>query len=45
MSIPQHSWRAAVGTIGGVLYSAGFLLVWLCCWPLYRFLRGNMSRS
>ena len=45
MPTRQNPWRAAAGTFGGVLYSAGFLLVWLCCWPLYRFLRGHMSRS
>ena len=33
--------RAAAETIAGVLYSAGFLLLWLCCWPLYRLVRSR----
>ena len=37
--------RATAETVGGVLFSAGFLLVWLCCWPLYRLVRGNMIRG
>jgi hypothetical protein len=36
---------ATAETIGGVLFSAGFLLVWLCCWPLYRLVRSNMIRG
>jgi hypothetical protein len=37
--------RATAETVGGVLFSAAFLLVWLCCWPLYRLVRGNMIRG
>ena len=37
--------RATAKTVGGVLFSACFLLVWLCCWPLYRLVRGNMIRG
>jgi uncharacterized membrane protein YciS (DUF1049 family) len=37
--------RAAAGTIAGVLFSAGFMLVWLCCWPLYRLVRVHMIRG
>jgi hypothetical protein len=37
--------RATAQTVGGVLISAGFLLVWLCCWPLYRLVRSNMIRG
>ena len=37
--------RAAAATIVGVLFSAGFMLVWLCCWPVYRLVRGNMIRG
>ena len=37
--------RATAETVGGVLFSAGFLLVWLCCWPLYRLVRGDMIRG
>jgi hypothetical protein len=37
--------RAAAQTFGGVLFSAGFMLVWLCCWPLYRLVRGSMIRG
>ena len=37
--------RAMAETVGGVLFSAGFLLVWLCCWPLYRLVRSNMIRG
>jgi uncharacterized membrane protein YciS (DUF1049 family) len=37
--------RATAQTIGGVLFSAGFLLVWLCCWPVYRLVRSNMIRG
>jgi len=37
--------RATAETVGGVLFSAGFLLLWLCCWPLYRLVRSNMIRG
>ena len=37
--------RATAETVGGVLFSAGFLLVWLCCWPLYRLVRSNLIRG
>ena len=37
--------RATTETIVGVLFSAGFMLVWLCCWPVYRLVRGNMIRG
>jgi hypothetical protein len=39
MSMLRTRCRAAAETIAGVLYSAGFLLLWLCCWPLYRLVR------
>jgi hypothetical protein len=39
MSMLLTRWREAVETTAGVLYSAGFLLLWLCCWPLYRLVR------
>jgi hypothetical protein len=29
----------------GALYSAGFLLLWLFCWPLYRFVRSHTIRG
>jgi hypothetical protein len=37
--------RATAATIAGVLFSASFMLVWLCCWPLYRLVRSNMIRG
>ena len=37
--------RGATETICGVLFSAGFMLVWLCCWPLYRLVRSHLIRS
>ena len=37
--------RATAESFGGVLFSAGFLLLWLCCWPVYRFVRSNMMRG
>jgi hypothetical protein len=35
----QSQLRATAETVGGVLFSAGFMLLWLCCWPLYRLVR------
>ena len=35
----QSQLCATAETIGGTLFSAGFMLVWLCCWPLYRLVR------
>ena len=37
--------RATVLTVGGVVFSAGFMLVWLCCWPVYRLVRSNLIRG
>jgi uncharacterized membrane protein YciS (DUF1049 family) len=45
MTASQSRLRATTGMIGGVLFSAGFMLVWLCCWPLYRLVRANMVRG
>jgi uncharacterized membrane protein YciS (DUF1049 family) len=45
MTTSQHPLRATAETIAGVLFSAGFMLVWLCCWPLYRLVRSNMIRG
>ena len=45
MTTSHNQMRATTETIVGVLFSAGFLLVWLCCWPLYRLVRGNMIRG
>jgi hypothetical protein len=45
MATSQSPLRATAETVGGVLYSAGFMLVWLFCWPLYRLVRSNMSRG
>jgi hypothetical protein len=45
MTTSRIQLRATVQTVGGVLFSAGFLLVWLCCWPVYRFVRSNMIRG
>ena len=39
MSMLLTRWRAAAETIAGALYSAAFLLLWLCWWPLYRLVR------
>ena len=40
----QSPVRETAETIAGALFSAGFMLVWLCCWPLYRLIRSNMIR-
>jgi uncharacterized membrane protein YciS (DUF1049 family) len=45
MTTSQSQLRATAQTVGGVLFAAGFLLVWLCCWPLYRLVRSNMIRG
>jgi hypothetical protein len=45
MTTSQSPLRATAETFGGVLFSAAFMLVWLCCWPLYRLVRGNMIRG
>ncbi len=37
--------RASMEDLLGILFSAGFLLVWLFCWPLYRFVRGHSPRG
>jgi hypothetical protein len=36
MTTSQSPLRSTAETVVGVLFSAGFMLVWLCCWPLYR---------
>jgi hypothetical protein len=36
--------RATTETILGLLFSGGFMLVWLawlCCWPVYRLYRSH----
>ena len=45
MTTSRNRLCATAETVGSVLYSAGFMLVWLCCWPLYRLVRGNMLRG
>ena len=31
--------RTTAETIAGMIFSAAFMLLWLCCWPLYRLVR------
>jgi hypothetical protein len=45
MTTSRIQLRSTAQTVGGVLFSAGFMLVWLCCWPVYRFLRSNTIRG
>jgi uncharacterized membrane protein YciS (DUF1049 family) len=44
-SMTTSQLRATTEMTVGVLFSAGFMLVWLCCWPVYRLVRGNMIRG
>ena len=37
--------RANTADLLGILFSAGFMLVWLFCWPLYRLFRGHLLRG
>ena len=45
MTTSQSQLRATIATMGGVLYSAGFMILWLCCWPVYRLVRGSVLRG
>lgn len=31
--------RTTAEAIASVIFSAAFMLLWLCCWPLYRLIR------
>ena len=37
--------HTSLEAVCGALYSGSFLLVWLLCWPLYRFVRSHTVRS
>jgi len=37
--------RASTENLLGMAYAAGFLLVWLFCWPLYRLVRTHLLRG
>jgi len=37
--------RAGTANLFSILFSAGFLLLWLLCWPLYRLFRGHLLRG
>jgi len=37
--------RATTENFLGIVFSASFLLVWLCCWPVYRLVRGHLLRG
>lgn len=39
----QSRLRETTGTLLGVCYSGSFMIAWLCCWPLYRFVRSHMA--
>jgi hypothetical protein len=45
MTVFERRLRENTETVFGALYSAGFLLAWLCCWPLYRLVRSHTIRS
>ena len=45
MAMSQNQLRTTAETVAGALYYTGFMLVWICCWPLYRLVRNNTARS
>ena len=48
MNTLRQQLRAATEAIFRLLFSGGFMLVWLlwlCCWPVYRVLRSHTVRS
>lgn len=45
MTTSWNQLRATTEIVAGALYYAAFMLVWICCWPLYRLVRSNTVRS
>jgi hypothetical protein len=40
-----HQLCETVEDVFGALYSGGFMVLWLFCWPLYRFVRSHTVRG
>ncbi len=45
MRTSLNQYRTAMEAVLGACYSGGFMLLWLFCWPLYRFVRSHSIRS
>lgn len=37
--------QATTQTIPGMLFSASFMILWLCFWPFYRMVRSIQSEN